>query len=148
MHAYIAVSLTTGLRAEEIRELRCDHVVAWTDGQRLAVTTAGFEHEQFAVLVWPTLRQDGETRTELSRRSLELPQVAVQALKKWQLAQADERIAGIIVACLIPLSPALHFLCLATCEQRLSARRPTPAATTCSPGHGRRPAARRHARAT
>src|SRR5215469_1503229 len=37
----------------------------------------------------------------------------------------------IIVACLIPLSPALHFLCVATCEQRLSARRPTPAATTC-----------------
>jgi integrase len=81
MHAYIAVSLTTGLRAEEIRELRCDHVVAWTDGQRLPVTTAGFEHDQFAVLVWRALRQDGETRTELSRRSLELPQVAVQALK-------------------------------------------------------------------
>ena len=37
----------------------------------------------------------------------------------------------IIVACLIPLSPALHFLFLATCEQRLSARRPRPAATTC-----------------
>lgn len=35
MHAYIVVSLTTGLRTEEIRGLRWDHVVAWVDGQWL-----------------------------------------------------------------------------------------------------------------
>ena len=54
----------------------------------------------------------------------------------------------IIVACLIPLSPALH----SSASLRVSSRyrpdvrhRPPRLAT---PGHGRRPAARRHARAT
>jgi integrase len=94
MHAYIVLSLTTGLRTEEIRELRWDHVIAWTDGQWHPVTSAKWEHEQFAVLVWRSVREDGETKTELSRRSLELPKVAVQALMGWQLAQADERLAA------------------------------------------------------
>jgi integrase len=35
MHAYIVVSLTTGLRTEEIRGLRWDHLVARIDGQWL-----------------------------------------------------------------------------------------------------------------
>jgi hypothetical protein len=52
MHAYIVVSLTTGLRTEEIRELRWDHVIAWTHGQWHPVTSAKWEHEQFAVLDW------------------------------------------------------------------------------------------------
>ena len=94
MHAYIVVSLTTGLRTEEIRGLRWDHVVAWVDGRWLPVTSAGFEHEQLAVFVWRSVREDGETKTELSRRSLEVPQVAVQALMEWLLAQADERLAA------------------------------------------------------
>ncbi len=59
------------------------------------VRLAGFdEHEQFAVFVWRSVREDGETKTELSRRSLELPRVAVQALMEWLLAQADERLAA------------------------------------------------------
>jgi integrase len=94
MHAYIVVSLTTGLRTEEIRELRWDHVVAWADGQWQPVTAVGWKPEQFAVLVWRSVREDGETKTELSRCSLELPQIAVQALMEWQLAQADERLAA------------------------------------------------------
>lgn len=95
MHAYIVVSLTTGLRTEEIRGLRWDHVAALVDGQWLPVTSAGFnEHEQFAVFVWRSVREDGETKTELSRRSLEVPRVAVQALMEWLLAQADERLAA------------------------------------------------------
>jgi integrase len=94
MHAYVVVSLTTGLRTEEIRGLRWDHVVAWVDGQWLPVTRVGFEHEQLAVFVWRSVREDGETKTELSRRSLEVPQVAVQALMEWLLAQADERLAA------------------------------------------------------
>jgi integrase len=55
------------------------------------VTAAGFEHDQFAVLIWRSVREDGDTKTELSRRSLELPQVAVRALGDWQQAQAGER---------------------------------------------------------
>jgi integrase len=38
MHAYIVVSLTTGLRTEEIRGLRWDHVVALVDGRWLPVS--------------------------------------------------------------------------------------------------------------
>jgi integrase len=94
MYAYIVVSLATGLRTEEIRELRWNHVVAWADGQWLSVTSAGWQHEQFAVLVWRSVREDGDTKTELSRRSLELPKLAVQALMQWQLAQADEHLAA------------------------------------------------------
>ena len=33
LEAYIVLSLLTGLRTEEVRALRWDHVVAWVDGQ-------------------------------------------------------------------------------------------------------------------
>jgi integrase len=94
MHAYVVVSLTAGLRTEEVRALRWDHVVALVNSQWLPVTVAGFEHEQFAVLVWRSVRVHGETKTERSRRSLELPRVAVDGLSGWRLAQADERLAA------------------------------------------------------
>jgi integrase len=45
------VSLLTGLRTEEVRALRWDHVVAWIGGQWQAVSEAGFDHEQLAVFV-------------------------------------------------------------------------------------------------
>ena len=96
MHAYIVLSVTTGLRTEEIRELRWDYVVAWTDGRWQPVTTVGWEHEQFAVLVWRSVREGGDTKTELSRRSLELPRISVQALAGWQQAQANERLGATV----------------------------------------------------
>src|SRR5215831_5096868 len=52
LEAYIAVSLLAGLRTEEVRALRWDHVVAWADGQWRPVTEVGFDHEQIAVFVW------------------------------------------------------------------------------------------------
>jgi integrase len=52
MHAYIVVSLTVGLRTEEVRALRWDHVVARVDDQWMPVIEAGFDHGQLAVLVW------------------------------------------------------------------------------------------------
>src|SRR5262249_1029296 len=67
MHAYIVVSLTAGLRTEEVRALRWDHVVAQVNDQWLPVTVAGFDHEQLAVLVWRSVRVHGETKTERSR---------------------------------------------------------------------------------
>jgi integrase len=45
------VSLLTGLRTEEVRALRWDHVVAWVGSQREPVSKAGFDHEQLAVFV-------------------------------------------------------------------------------------------------
>jgi integrase len=94
MHAYIVVSLTAGLRTEEVRALRWDHVVARVDDQWLPVAVAGFDRDQLAVFVWRSVRMHGETKTERSRRSLELPRIAVNALSRWRLAQAGERLAA------------------------------------------------------
>jgi hypothetical protein len=45
LHAYVVVSLMTGIRTEEARELRWDHVVAWINGKGWQpVTEAGFDH--------------------------------------------------------------------------------------------------------
>jgi len=74
MSAHITVSLTVGLRTEEVRALRWDHVVPRVGDRWLPVTVAGFDHEQLAVLVRRSVRVHGETKTERSRRSLELPQ--------------------------------------------------------------------------
>ena len=94
MHAYIAVSLTVGLRTEEVRALRWDHVVARVDNQWLPVTVAGFDCEQLAAFVWRSVRVHGETKTERSRRTLELPRIAVNGVSGWRLAQDDERLAA------------------------------------------------------
>ena len=84
LHAYVVVSLLTGIRTEEARALRWDHVVAWV--RRRArwqpVTEAGFDHERFAIYVWRSVRADGDTKTEKSRRTLELPGQAADALRE------------------------------------------------------------------
>lgn len=52
-----------------------DHVVAWiseADGWR-PVTDVGFGHEQFAIYVWRSVREGGDTKTDKSRRTLKLP---------------------------------------------------------------------------
>jgi integrase len=95
MRAYIMVSLTTGLRTEEIRALRWDHVVARVDDRWLPVDKGGFDHDVLAVLVWRSVRVHDETKTELSRRSLELPRTARAALKEqWVAQQGERRAAG------------------------------------------------------
>ena len=45
-HAYVALSLLAGIRTEEARALRWDHVVTWADDAAgwQPVTTAGFDH--------------------------------------------------------------------------------------------------------
>ena len=62
LEAYITLSLLAGLRTEEARALRWDHVVAWAGGQWQPVAKAGFDHEQLAVLVWRSDRAGGRTR--------------------------------------------------------------------------------------
>jgi integrase len=94
LHAYVVLSLMTGIRTEEARALRWDHVVAWTGegGGWRPVTEAGFDHERFAVYVWRSVRVDGDTKTEKSRRTLELPKGAVSALKEHRACQAAQRL--------------------------------------------------------
>jgi integrase len=83
MHAYVIVSLLTGARTEELRELRWDHVIAYDDTRQawIPVALAGWDHEQFAIYVWRSVRAGGDTKTKKSRRSLALPRRAVNALR-------------------------------------------------------------------
>ena len=87
MHAYITLSLLTGIRTEEARALRWAHVDL--DGDPAARPPVP-PH----VAVWRSVRTHGDTKTERSRRTLGLPQVAVQALRAWSASQADERLAA------------------------------------------------------
>lgn len=94
MRSYIALSLLTGMRTEEVRGLPWSHVVAH-DTERQAwepVTEAGWEHTEYAVYVWRSVRATGDTKTRKSRRTLALPQRCVDALKALWLAQ---RSAGV-----------------------------------------------------
>jgi integrase len=94
LHGYVAVSLLTGIRTEEARALLWSHVVAWSDGERRPVAEAGFDHDKFAVYVWRSVRAHGDTKTEESRRTLELPSQAAEALKEHRTQQARERLAA------------------------------------------------------
>jgi integrase len=87
MRTYIVLSLTTGLRTEEMRALRWDHVDLNGDPATDPPTPPH-------VSVWRSVRAHGDTKTEKSRRSLELPQVAVEALREQLEQQADERFAA------------------------------------------------------
>jgi integrase len=84
MYAYIVLSLLVGVRTEEARALRWDHVDL--DGDP-AATPAVPPH----VAVWRSVRVHGETKTQRSRRSLGLPQMAVEALHALSESQAHER---------------------------------------------------------
>ncbi len=81
LYAYVVLSLSTGIRTEEARALLWHHVVAWTGGKWQPVTKVGWDHERFAFYVWRSVRKTGDTKTEKSRRTLELPRVAVDALR-------------------------------------------------------------------
>jgi integrase len=94
LEAYIVLSLLTGLRTEEVRALRWDHVVAWVDGQWQPVSEAGFDHEQLAVFAWRADRAGGDTKTPKSRRTLALPRKCVEALREHRVRQAEDRLAA------------------------------------------------------
>jgi integrase len=76
LHAYVVLLLTTGLRPEEARALRWDHV-------DLGART---------VAVWRSDRTGGDTKTPRSRRTLRLAQIAVAALHQRKAAQAADRL--------------------------------------------------------
>jgi integrase len=92
LEAYVVLSLLSGVRTEEARALRWDHVVAWVDGQWIPVPEAGFDHEQVAVFVWRAERAGGDTKTPESRRTLALPCKCVEALREHRVRQAQDRL--------------------------------------------------------
>jgi integrase len=79
VYAYVVLSLTTGIRTEEARALRWEHV----------------DPEAGTVAVWRSVRAHDDVKTEKSRRTLLLPSAAVEALKEQQRRQAaDRKLAG------------------------------------------------------
>ncbi|MFG1998197.1 tyrosine recombinase XerC [Spirillospora sp. NPDC048911] len=94
LHAYVVISLLTGIRTEEARALKWEHVVAWVDDDAdwRPVPEAGFDHKRFAIHVWRSVRATGDTKTRQSRRTLELPEQAAIALKQHHKRQAAQKL--------------------------------------------------------
>jgi integrase len=80
MHAYITLRLLAGIRTEEARALRWQHLDL--DGDPHADPPIP-PH----VAVWRSVRVHSETKTERSRRTLALPRLAVYALRALADAQ-------------------------------------------------------------
>ncbi|GAA1699121.1 site-specific integrase [Fodinicola feengrottensis] len=85
LYAYVVLSLLTGIRTEEARALRWDHVVLVSLIKQIPPY----------IMVWRSVREHGDTKTRKSRRSLALPLLGVAALC-WQRAvqEADRRAVG------------------------------------------------------
>jgi integrase len=102
MHGYVVLSLLAGIRTEEARALRWDHVVTWVDDSAgwQPVTVAGFDpgragEDRFAIYVWRSDREGDDTKTKKSRRTLALPRRCVEALRQQQeLQERDRLMAG------------------------------------------------------
>jgi hypothetical protein len=75
LNAYVVLSLTVGIRTEEARELRWDHVDLGGDPKAV-------RPEPPSVAVWRSVRHGGDPKTAMSRRTLALPRTAVQALRE------------------------------------------------------------------
>ena len=87
MHAYIVLSILIGARTEELRALTWDHVdLAGDPGAKPPIPPS--------IMVWRSVRADGDTKTKRSRRTLALPRRCVDALREHQNLQARQRQAA------------------------------------------------------
>lgn len=73
LFAYLVLSLVTGIRTEEARALRWDHMDL--DGDQATGTPPHID-------VWRSVRAGGDVKTRTSRRTLALPVVAAWALSE------------------------------------------------------------------
>jgi integrase len=89
IHAYIALCVGTGIRTEEIRALQWSAVDL--DGNVRARPPVPPN-----IQVWRSVRARGEVKTEKSRRTLALPQLAVDALRAH--AERERRSEGLVFA--------------------------------------------------
>jgi integrase len=69
-------------------------VVAWVPEHKewRPVTETGFRRKKYAVYVWRSVREDGDTKTEKSRRTLEIPDDVAKAFKEHHAAQAKQKL--------------------------------------------------------
>src|SRR5215469_4946307 len=84
MHAYISLCLATGIRTEEARALRWEHVDFGNPAAEPSIPASA--------AVWRSVRSHGDTKTEKSRRTLGLPEMAVDALRAHRERQEEERL--------------------------------------------------------
>jgi integrase len=83
MHSYIALCLATGIRTEEARALRWEHISFGNPDATPPVPASA--------AVWRSVRAHGDTKTEKSRRALALPHMAVDALRLHKERQDQDR---------------------------------------------------------
>ena len=76
--AYVVLCLMTGIRTEEARALRWDHV----------------DLDAASIAVWRSVRLGGDTKTSKSRRTLGLPLAVVDALREHRVRQDEEKLAA------------------------------------------------------
>jgi len=84
IEAYVVLSLMTGTRTEEIRALRWTNVDL--DGESDAMPPVPPHID-----VWRSVRAHGDTKTGKSRRTLALPQIAVDALRAHRREQEEAK---------------------------------------------------------
>ncbi|WP_203883034.1 hypothetical protein [Planotetraspora kaengkrachanensis] len=81
MHAYIVLSLLIGARTEELRALTWSHLDLEGDPDSTPPAPP-------SVMLWHSVRTDGDTKTRTSRRTLALPARCVEALRLHRDRQA------------------------------------------------------------
>ena len=85
LYAYVVVSVLVGVRTEEARSLRWDHVDLRGDPDARPPVPPHVD-------VWRSVREGGDTKTRKSRRSLAMPQMAVEVLQEHQERQEKDRL--------------------------------------------------------
>jgi len=153
LHAYVVLSLLVGIRTEEARALRWDHVVTWVDDSAgwQPVTTAGFDparasEDRYAIYVWRSERHGGDTKTEKSRRTLALPHRCVKALRQHMEQQDRDRLLagefGKSTAWSSPPGPARRYQRTTSSAPSASSPRKQALARTGFPGRCGTPSCR------
>ena len=61
-------------------------------GEWRPVAETGFRRKKYAVYVWRSVREDGDTKTEKPRRTLEIPDGVARALKDHHAEQAMQKL--------------------------------------------------------
>ena len=82
--AYVVLCVQTGIRTEEARALRWEHVDL--DGRPDAEPPV-----PASIAVWRSVREHGDTKTRLSRRTLALPEHAAEVLREHRRRQNEAR---------------------------------------------------------
>lgn len=82
MYAYIVVSMLVGVRTEEMRALTWDRV--------------DLDAQPATIAVWRSVRKSGDTKTRKSRRTLAIPDLAADVLRRRRRDQDADRVkAGV-----------------------------------------------------